>query len=417
MRPRLYLDYFLTILVTFSMFTSYSTATMSFSSLAGLMSTSLHMHDKLITRARMSLSSMVDSFHIKDDNIGIAVGAGVSETIKKTIRDGPVPMNERKFLINGWRWHTASVLRDLGRFKSVISVVERSITNDLLEAELAATSTKKDTAAVLAILLRSTENTNTLVSRLLRCHNFVCGFNYKALLKVESELFFPWLKNLPGFPGQEFLNIVINEHVEVRHLSSQIEDICKRLVTSGVGGSSVNGGSASASTASSYILNADPIHGETENKGEVIITKLRRDLDYTLMQVRKIDALIDKMVTSAQRIKNAQQNIFVPYIAAFVSKDEQEKFNRRVIARLGLLDSQVHLVSMTEAIKDIPEELQLFRAQIPRVAQALIPVWKKRLYSAKANCLEISAGEFSSSDQQSSSSSLLDISRSLLFSG
>ena len=49
---------------------------------------------------------------------------------------------------------------------------------------------------------------------------------------------------------------------------------------------------------------------------------------------------------------------------------------------------QVHLVSIVEAIQDDHKELSLFKEQIPRVAQALIPVWRKRLYLPKVVCLQ-----------------------------
>lgn len=32
---------------------------------------------------------------------------------------GPVPPSDRDFLINGWRWHSRSVLRDVRRFQEV----------------------------------------------------------------------------------------------------------------------------------------------------------------------------------------------------------------------------------------------------------------------------------------------------------
>lgn len=80
--------------------------------------------------------------------------------------------------------------------------------------------------------------------------------------------------------------------------------------------------------------------------------------------------------------------MFVPYISAYIGRKEQEKFNRRVISRLGLLDSQVHLVSMAEAIKEQPIEWNMFKEQIPNIAQLLLPVWKKRLYNPRTSCLE-----------------------------
>lgn len=59
-----------------------------------------------------------------------------------------------------------------------------------------------------------------------------------------------------------------------------------------------------------------------------------------------------------------------------------------VISRLGILDSQIHLVSMAEAIQQQPKEWQAFKAQIPKFAQVLIPVWKKSFYNPRTACLE-----------------------------
>lgn len=43
---------------------------------------------------------------------------------------------------------------------------------------------------------------------------------------------------------------------------------------------------------------------------------------------------------------------------------------------------------MIEAIKDQPVEISLLRSQIPAIAQATLPVWKKRIYDPKTACLE-----------------------------
>ena len=80
--------------------------------------------------------------------------------------------------------------------------------------------------------------------------------------------------------------------------------------------------------------------------------------------------------------------MFVPFIAAYVSKSEQERFNSQVITKLGLLESQVHLVSMYEAIQMIPAERKMFEKQIPKIAQRLIPFWRGRLYAPRSKCLE-----------------------------
>jgi hypothetical protein len=42
---------------------------------------------------------------------------------------------------------------------------------------------------------------------------------------------------------------------------------------------------------------------------------------------------------------------------------------------------------MYDAVKDLPEELKIFKTQIPRVAQLTLPIWRSRLYNPKASCL------------------------------
>ena len=78
----------------------------------------------------------------------------------------------------------------------------------------------------------------------------------------------------------------------------------------------------------------------------------------------------------------------MPFVSAYVTKKDQEKFNNRVIRNLGLLDSQVHMVSMNEAIHGNKKEEKLFRSQIPFVVRKLIPVWKKRLYLPRTKWLD-----------------------------
>lgn len=80
--------------------------------------------------------------------------------------------------------------------------------------------------------------------------------------------------------------------------------------------------------------------------------------------------------------------MFVPYIAAYVSVKDQDKFNRMVISKLGILESQIHLVSMAEAIQETPKEMKLFQSQIPKVARLLIPVWRNRFYNPRTACLQ-----------------------------
>lgn len=196
--------------------------------------------------------------------------------LSNILDDGPINVKNRKFLINGWRWHTASVIYDLRRFRSLLSLI---LDDNLVE----------DTAAY--------------VDKVIGCNNFVCGFNLKALLRVETELFFPWLIELLPTTLTNVMKDITEEHKTIKKNTLQIQQSCNKL-------SSVNG---------------------TSN---------------IVIEIKTIDLLLKEMVDCALRIQKVQEDVFVPYISAYVSKDDQEKFNRRVITRLGLLDSQVSHTSI-----------------------------------------------------------------------
>lgn len=257
------------------------------------------------------------------------------------IENGPIPPSERNFLINGWRWHTISVIRDIDRFVSVMRKLRNFYEND---SEI-----------------KNNKLTNANIIP-LKCFDFVCGFNWKALRRVETELFFPWLKSMISSDNASkaeavdylFAN-VLRQHSSIIVLTSKLSDLCNNF---------------KASNDITYI------GGNNEFK-----------IKQRLENIQSIEDTLQSMKKCALDIQNIQESVFVPYIAAHVNKREQEKFNSKVIKRLGLLDSQVHIVSMFEAIKEQPIEVTRFKNQIPRIAQTLIPIWKSRLYNSKAQFL------------------------------
>lgn len=269
----------------------------------------------------------------------------VEENLKSIIEGGPIPARERCFVINGWRWHTASVIRDLERFRIVVhahSSIKRGKRSVADSAVAVASSSTTGEMATVELL----DPTST--ARVLGCFQFVCGFNWKALIKVEAEIFFPWLQKLLPESAVSLMSDIIQQHSKIVGLCGKMEAQCMNL---------------SKLTA--------------------------HDAQTELSTYRKIEDIIQDMQACALKIQSVQESVFVPYIAAFVSKSEQEVFNRMVIKRLGLFDSQVHLVSMYEAIKTIPKELRLYEEQIPSIARAVLPVWHKRLYLPKAGCLQL----------------------------
>lgn len=265
----------------------------------------------------------------------------IVDGLKGVIENGPIPVKERCFVINGWRWHTASVIRDLERFRVVVNSIKRNKRGAVDPATGEALGTGVEGQKQQPVLIDATS-----AARVLGCYQFVCGFNWKALMKVEAELFFPWLQKLLPDSAISLMDDIVQQHSTIVGLCGKMEVQCQSL---------------------------SKLHGH--------------DAQLELSTYRKIDDILVDMQVCANKIQSVQESLFVPYIAAFVSKSEQEVFNRMVIKRLGLLDSQVHLVSMHEAIKAIPRELRLYEEQIPSIARAVLPVWRNRLYLPRASCL------------------------------
>ena len=60
------------------------------------------------------------------DEFNSAISLSVA-TVKEEVKNGPIPSKHREFRINGWRWHTLCVLRDLERFEKVIQIEKDNI--------------------------------------------------------------------------------------------------------------------------------------------------------------------------------------------------------------------------------------------------------------------------------------------------
>ena len=133
-----------------------------------------------------------------------------SRDIQRIIAEGPVPIFERQFLINGWRWHTASALRDLERYSVVIAKIE---------------------AASQSVIdqVKEKKANEEIKNRVVSCYNYVCDYNLKALIKIESELFFPWLQRLLPTGALPLMSEIMQEQADVRILSNQIGILCKSL--------------------------------------------------------------------------------------------------------------------------------------------------------------------------------------------
>jgi len=91
---------------------------------------------------------------------------------------------------------------------------------------------------------------------------------------------------------------------------------------------------------------------------------------------------------TANSMLQREESLLIPVVAKVVSSSEQKSFNNRVIRKLGVLNSRLHLVSMYEAVRDDAAEQQLFQESIPSLPRMMIPRWKKSLYEPRAGVLD-----------------------------
>lgn len=87
---------------------------------------------------------------------------------------------------------------------------------------------------------------------------------------------------------------------------------------------------------------------------------------------------------SANSMLLREEAIIIPAVVRLVSEAEQKAFNSRVIRKLGILDSRLHLVGMHEATVDNQAERRLFQETIPSIPQKMIPRWKRLMYEPRA---------------------------------
>ena len=100
-----------------------------------------------------------------------------------------------------------------------------------------------------------------------------------------------------------------------------------------------------------------------------------------LVSLADIAQLSKSLATFRRRIFNRAEEFFVPAIAHLVPESKQLSFNSKVLIKLGVFNSRLHLVSMHEAVTERGEdELQLFLKEIPSLALIMIPRWKRLLY-------------------------------------
>lgn len=227
---------------------------------------------------------------------------------------------ECPFHIQGWRWHWLSLLRDSVRLTELTRKFGANYDQD-----------------------RDSSSLQQAVDHVI--------FNYKALERIESKTFFPWLrdkllnKKLLGGDTTDAFSVIIHQIDQEKQVVDQIATKMK--------------------------------------------TELQR-LDHN--GLRKLNQLSSELSVLTKSIKEKQDRYIVPALSKIVPSKEQKSFNTKVLRTLGLLESRIHLVGMHDAVYDKrfgnEKEVLAFESEIPVVARKMISRWKRTLYQPQAGALD-----------------------------
>lgn len=285
---------------------------------------------------RLGVSNKIVPSHQGSDascNDSNIVQENAEKAIEKFLTSESKPSESDKFFIQGWRWHTLSVIRDSNRLQKYASRIQQG----------------------------GLENaSNDSLRSVKEAVNHVIGFNLKGLQRIEDDVFFPWLREklvneeLVGTDAKKAFQIVIDS---VDCDRKRVEDIASKL------------------------------RSEVE-----VISSPDVSESLQLNAVRNVAKMSESLSSIASSIMDREDRLLVPAVTKVVSPREQKSFNNKVLRNLGIFESRCHLVGMHDAVYDSSygngEEQAMFVEQIPSIARMMIGHWRKSLYQPKAWMLQ-----------------------------
>lgn len=250
--------------------------------------------------------------------------------IKQFLSESSTDGNSKEFLIQGWRWHCMSLIRDADRLERLAAHLSSNKVND-----------------------------DSGLEALLSAADYTVNFNMAGLYRIESTMFVKWLRkhlcNADAFGDRTNAAAMTTAFVKViDKIDSQRVD-CEKI------GKELYDNARSASSRSS------------------ITTEQRQ------RYLREVVRLSTRLSDRLHSMRDLQEMLVVPSISRLVSASEQKSFNNKVLLALGLLESRVHLVGMHDAVWESGSDIekQKFEKEIPYVARIMIERWRKSLYKPK----------------------------------
>lgn len=274
-----------------------------------------------------STTTTVAAYENGDETCLNDIDQSVQSTIQKFL-DSHSPKSD-KFYIQGWRWHTLSLIRDTDRLAHYARATLRSLTRD----KIASTQKAVD---------------------------HVIDFNLKGLYRIEDDVFLPWLRS--KLSSDEIGSDDVKKAFEI--VLDSVESDRKHV----------------KKLASSISFEAKSAVGTNKNDDSV---------EKAIMEVMEQSETLHGILKS---IKYREDQLLVPGVMRVATTREQKSFNTKVLRSLGIFESRKHLVGMHDAVYDPMygnnEEQSLFLEQIPSVARMMIGRWKRTLYEPAAGILD-----------------------------
>jgi hypothetical protein len=166
-----------------------------------------------------------------------------------------------------------------------------------------------------------------------KLRDYILDFNLATLTRIEGKVFYPWLRELNRKDAAE-VGPLFNDAVEY------LEAARDRIVhlTTSVSGSSLSSARFQAALSE-----------------------------------------VSDIISFKRRVADA---VVVPAVVNSSTPSSQKRLNNRILRKLGVLDSRLHLVAMHEAVRTIEgeegeREIKLWEIKIPWAARGMVGRWRK----------------------------------------
>mmetsp|Transcript_22704 Transcript_22704/g.45432 ORF Transcript_22704/g.45432 Transcript_22704/m.45432 type:complete len:311 (-) Transcript_22704:174-1106(-) len=229
------------------------------------------------------------------------------------------------YRVHGWRWHNLSAIRDLDRLAVLAGSFRAGAPSDGGDDEA-----------------------------LLRAAEFVVDVNLGGLLRVETELFRPFLRR----------NLVEGGGADGGDWDRDARRSIGRMVDRWFGEDALGRYDAAAADLKRHAAAACA-------PGRPPAAR-RRSAQLLAAASGALHGSLHSRFVSIE-------SLLVPAVALRVRPSLQEGFNSRVIRSLGVSGARVYLVGMHDAAAEMGEG-RMFDAAIPAFARAMVGRWRERVY-------------------------------------